>query len=1153
MNRSCRSFGTLLSIFEKELCKDAISYYRKHIETILHDGIKHFELVDYFNKSVKELVDAIKVSANSQNENLTSFSKVLSSSPSAIPETPTNLNKNHHEEYLATLASFKQGLESKMPNGYKGLSLEEYCLLGFLSNAIVWDNNGNMVVAIHRFIYGICAHAVELFDVESKPELQKIEMQIERLQQYIRESAKVNDERKIIAGRKLDFSIAFSIFDEECHGFITRSAFCSMVKRMRLISVDSFIPTVYDKIDIHDKGYINIDDLIRFVKGPSFDKLTSHNAVFENSDHEDVFMNNDDLDDDDDDDDVGDTKQSRHSPPTELTRNKDFNWLVWFLWRQCQRVCIEDPTSCVQTLKEKCDSYVPDHKLRRMYGGISLESLWKLLGSADINMRGTLSKRQFDSCITYVVHDGKSSSDAPVDYEALCNYITRIGQANDEKEKALIEQMKFKFKTLWNSLKKELEMMVSESNSKSKYTTPKFTKVLVRLDTNKDGYVSVQQFRMGLRKLNCKTKWSTAMVRELFQHVDNSKPSELNIQEFTNLIVEDAKKKRNEIYNRVYEEERDILFEDHVLKFARKILHEFVPRPEMSDLDDHDVYQHSLTITDHIRDYFRRYDGDGKGLVPAERFVTFSRDSGLKTRMTSIEFNALLRLVEVPRKEGDGKFIDYNKFCYNLVKSDKISIPHKKAESVLQKLQDVSIASAAKGRDFISLASLVDPHLTGRISKQEFVQTVKIMGLVLSTTDVRSILELLPSNDNDRKDNKVDYIEVSKLLKSFQLYEGPLPDPTSTTNYESSKKKRVGALPSYATPGLATRIVSSNKTISVNVNSTITPMGNIVTPFDEASLKRGSTSLKFTDTIRSGDLQNSQSFVTNSYDRVVNSFIAKVEKSIVFKKVPDPSFSLISRFQELDRGSTGYISLVSFQRIIDSLGVSVSSSEITAILSLYGRREDEKINYVAMCNVMRSAKIQNKSSMTYANDRTIARWGELKMSGKRPLQIFEQYDYDGIGLISCLDFREVSRRLNILQSENQLFAVYSDFSSISDTSMVAYKDFCDALDVLERKEMQASITYGSSATNEWSFNTYNNFEDSIVRSKNDSSYNDNDELDPSLSIANVSQWMKHNKSSYDYSQFQRSYESLSAFKLTQRVQIDDSVNFYETQTTYKRK
>ena len=254
MNRTCRSFGTLLSIFEKELCKDAVTYYRKHVETIYHDGVEHYELAEYFNTAVKELADSIKSAPNSDAVNLKAFSKVISSSPTAIPQTPTNLNKNHFEEHLASLHAFKEGIEKKMPNGYKGLTLEEYCLLGLLSNSIVWDDNGNVAVAINRFLYGICAHAVELYDLENDIQLQKIERQIERLQQYIRESASVISYNIIGTTRTLDFSIAFSIFDEECSGFITQEQFCSMLARMKLCAVDSFIPKIYETIDLQKKG-----------------------------------------------------------------------------------------------------------------------------------------------------------------------------------------------------------------------------------------------------------------------------------------------------------------------------------------------------------------------------------------------------------------------------------------------------------------------------------------------------------------------------------------------------------------------------------------------------------------------------------------------------------------------------------------------------------------------------------------------------------------------------------------------------------------------------------------------------------------------------------------------------------------------------------
>ena len=79
-------------------------------------------------------------------------------------------------------------------------------------------------------------------------------------------------------------------------------------------------------------------------------------------------------------------------------------------------------------------------------------SLWKILGSTEINLRGSLSKKQFDTCVNYVVHDGKSRDDSPVDYEALCNYIIRMGEANAKREKEIEGRMKSKFKSLWTGL-----------------------------------------------------------------------------------------------------------------------------------------------------------------------------------------------------------------------------------------------------------------------------------------------------------------------------------------------------------------------------------------------------------------------------------------------------------------------------------------------------------------------------------------------------------------------------------------------------------------------------------------------------------------------------------------------------------------------------
>jgi hypothetical protein len=47
----------------------------------------------------------------------------------------------------------------------------------------------------------------------------------------------------------------------------------------------------------------------------------------------------------------------------------------------------------------------------------------------------------------------------------------------------------------------------------------------------------------------------------------------------------------------------------------------------------------------------------------------------------------------------------------------------------------------------------------------------------------------------------------------------------------------------------------------------------------------------------------------------------------------------------------------------------------------------------------------------------------------------------------------------------------------------------------------------------------------------------------------------YHRNTHELNQFQRSYESLSAFKITQRrvIDSDDFVNFNETKSTYRRK
>ena len=74
------------------------------------------------------------------------------------------------------------------------------------------------------------------------------------------------------------------------------------------------------------------------------------------------------------------------------------------------------------------------------------------------------------------------------------------------------------------------------------------------------------------------------------------------------------------------------------------------------------------------------------------------------------------------------------------------SIPKSKAETVMSRFQDAANASAAAGRSFLSLCSLVDLHLTGKITRDELSHTAKMMDCPLTTYDLEAMLELLPNH-----------------------------------------------------------------------------------------------------------------------------------------------------------------------------------------------------------------------------------------------------------------------------------------------------------------------------------------------------------------------------------------------------------------------
>ena len=106
--------------------------------------------------------------------------------------------------------------------------------------------------------------------------------------------------------------------------------------------------------------------------------------------------------------------------------------------------------------------------------------------------------------------------------------------------------------------------------------------------------------------------------------------------------------------------------------------------------------------------------------------------------------------------------VDYEKLI-TLMESASETGPTSKADIVLLKLRDAAANSAAIGRPFISLCTLVDVTNTGRITKEELVLACKMMGAIVTANDIESLKDDTLEG-TFATDGSVDYKEVNYLI-----------------------------------------------------------------------------------------------------------------------------------------------------------------------------------------------------------------------------------------------------------------------------------------------------------------------------------------------------------------------------------------------------
>jgi Ca2+-binding EF-hand superfamily protein len=983
-------------------------------------------------------------------------------------------------------------------------NLEEWVCLACMTDSAVTEEN-HYGINIKNLLEGICLAITGGIDYTSDEESTSVDMLCRDLQRMIVEEAQAAGSRTK-TGRKMDYQAAFALFDDDGTGTITSDEFQHMMVRLQLVDMlpEGQLAQVVAKFDTQGKGYISYDDFEAFAESGMFSGIMQS------------------MDDEEEDEDFG---MSSNTPPVAITKNSDMDWLAWFLYKEAYKIDAMDPESVINELEALCtESEALDNQ-----GAVTKKELWTLL--FELKLKGNMSHRQFEAAIDHITcepedKNSRGGGEELVDYESLCRYVIRMGRAYNSLVQDQKKEVESKYAQLKNLLLKELTSMVSHGTEKAnKFDSRKeglfstehgkgfgssnfrYEKVFKRLDDDGDGRINCREFKNGLRRLRISNEkaWSLKLIRKLFDDCDNDGDGLLDLREFSTMINNwingnpnqtDAATKQL-VSNLRLDDENDhdddgifkrerVIYDSELFQKITSTLMDVVPAGNSSG------HAHIEAVKHAVRKFFSRSDPENTGVVSEERFRAFCRRSSLQERLSTSEMRALLdklrkknRRSRIRSSSSSGYVIDYERFLHQISKNGE-SVPHSHAESALTRLQDAATESAAAGRPFIGLCSLVDPKLTGCISSEELLLTVKMMGITMTADELRAVQELLPPGAVG-KDGSFDYRELYWTIQHHT-------PPTGGQRGDFTRTFDFGARtlsPSTPMPGDTGYVTKrgyreSPRDLDFDTGALSTPMGTMVaTPMRgggdtiNASLYRSTQKLGHTTADRDprystsageGMSHSARALASSAaYERQIELLGDRTKLAVEDKSRQWGSpFSLRKQFEVYDSDMNGQVSLRTFQSTLDEIGVLLSATEIHALQSYFGRPEDNLIDYHSFCQTFFEDTIRgevNKFNRHQHQHHTSLRGSgsgqgrsgfdrdrdnlplpsritdtlrKLKGEGKDPRDIFEAYDLDQTGMVDVKDFRRVVNRLQLLQSEHQLANAEDTYASLSDRYYTYY-------------------------------------------------------------------------------------------------------------------
>jgi Ca2+-binding EF-hand superfamily protein len=1050
MKSQCRSIGELIAMLERDVMKDLIETYSASRRIYRIEGSVDDEAHQRYTKDVDLIIERIRNSVD----------PVLAAKMSKMGLTQsTELNGNSFSDVVAT-SKLKAGIEAAMgrPPTHGALpNTEEWSLLSVLANATSCEDSG-YGVSIKNFIDNICIHIAGHFDFANPGEIVSLPNFCKSLRFMLRDEAVTAGK-----GKGADYSVVFNNFDKDGDQTISVEEFTGMLGKLQLLQrlPEKQIQQLMDVLDRNKTGHLTYADFLYFIESGDF------------------LSENDEVAVDDEEDFGVELGLSSNVPPASITNNEDCDWLAWYLYRQACRMSRRDPENVIHDLSRTCTV------MGKSNGSVTVGKLWTALGEHELNHG--LKRKQFSAGVRHVCTDGDGSDDNdPVDFSSFCKYVLRMGYTyNAQIQERKIVDLK-KFAQILTGLRKGLLQIeatntttgisagvFSENENKGDTGGRKmdsyFERMLRRQDSNNDGLVTVPEFHHFLTRINIHDlrSWNKQMIRKLFEECDNRSDGLMSVAEFGRFIRgEYSLGPDGKIQSELSDDEDDRIFavqkvtsDSALMRKVSDILMDLVPLSN-DNSSPNSLSAHCDAVKRAIMKHFSRHDAFQKGVIAEEHFTLFLQKSGLKNRLRSSEVRKLCSKL---RKRNTDNFyasvIDYEKLCRS-ISPPTDSLGRSRVDAVVLRLQEAAKTSAMHDRSFISLCSLADPNLIGKITKEEFCIVCKMMGCPITIYDVSLLQEALGENAKTAVGgNLIEYHKINQMILTYQPA-AMVANTTYTPNLYEESMFRVrhpesyGALPAYAGTGVTHVPRTPIGTMNLDTMQSLkTPGGGFVTtPVYHTALRQSGGGF-------SGNNAYNTVNISSTDDRSLQILAERIKESRYAARVVGPVIaSLYKKLEDPDLSGSGFLPEAMIQSVFDSCDILLTPPDLRAIRNKFRRSVvEDKINYRALCDELRvhmemarspSQAGQAVTSSIFQSPAIVKKLNSIRADGLDLRALFANIDYDKHGLVDVNRFTEIVMKYELLQTQRQLQTVIAEFASVVNGSQINYESFCDAVDKL---------------------------------------------------------------------------------------------------------